>query len=363
MNSFGLYIHVPFCKTKCSYCGFYSVTSNKLQNQYVDTLLKEMNSEAGNFQKASLKTIYIGGGTPSILSVDNLKRIVNDGIKNYWSLQNIEEFTVEVNPDDVTPEFLVELKQLGVNRVSMGMQCLDDSILKIINRRHTALVARRAVDMLKEQFDNVSLDYIYGLPNQSVEIVKRDVEELLNMNIQHLSIYALSVEENSILDKQIQKGIISLPDDDIVVEQYNAIVDLMAKYNWRHYEVSNYVCDDKHLAKHNSNYWIKVPYLGLGPAASSYDGDKRRWTNTENISDYLSGNITKEEDILSDDDIVNERIMLGLRTDSGINIAEFNPQMQKLISNNNDLVEQNGIYKIPEKKWMIYNTIVSSLFV
>lgn len=363
MNSFGLYIHVPFCRTKCSYCGFYRVTEIGLRERYVESIIKELELNGRDFLKKDIRTIYVGGGTPSILTGEELRKIIEEGVKRHWSLNKVEEFTVEVNPDDVTTEYLRELKNIGVNRISMGVQCLEDSILKTINRRHTSKIARDAVKMIKSEFDNVSLDYIYGLPGQNIEIVSRDIEEMLNMGVQHLSAYALSVEEGSILEKQIEKGLVALPDEDMVLEQYDVIIELMKKYGWRHYEVSNYACDDEHVAKHNSSYWDKRPYLGVGPAASSYDGENRRWTNVENVSNYVKGVYDIEEDILNEEDLLNEKIMLGLRTDRGVDISEFDEKMQKRFKDNTDIIVDNGRYKITEKGWMIYNRIVSSLFV
>lgn len=363
MNSFGLYIHVPFCRTKCSYCGFYRVTDIKLRKKYIENVIRELIEKSGDFSKMSLRSIYVGGGTPSVLKADELKYIVDEGVKNKWSLDSVEEFTVEVNPDDVSIEYLRELKNIGVNRISMGVQCLEDSILKTINRRHTSDLARSAVKLIKNEFGNVSLDYIFGLPDQTVEIVKRDIEEMLNMGVQHLSVYALSIEEGSILERQVEKGLVSLPDEEEVLAQYDVITKLMSQYGWRHYEVSNYACADKYLALHNSSYWVKMPYMGVGPAASSYDGNIRRWTNVENVKAYSEGKYEVEEDILSAEDLLNERIMLGLRTDKGVDISQLDYNTQERFRNNNELVAEGSIYRIPENKWMVYNRIVSSLFV
>lgn len=363
MGRFGLYIHVPFCRTKCSYCGFYRVTDIKMREKYIESVIREIRELGEDFSGGDIRTIYVGGGTPSVLKGSELKRIIEVGVKKKWNLENVEEFTVEVNPDDVTEEYLKELKQIGVDRISMGVQCLEDSILKTINRRHTSDIARKAVMMIKREFENVSLDYIFGLPYQTTDIVRRDMEEMLNMGVQHLSVYSLSVEEGSILEKQIEKGIVSLPDEEEVLAQYDIITELMSRYCWRHYEVSNYACDDEHIAKHNSSYWVKMPYLGVGPAASSYDGEKRRWTNIEDIEKYVRGDYSAEEDILDEENLLNERLMLGLRTDKGVDISEFDVDTQKRIKENGELVLENGRYKITEKGWMVYNRIVSSLFV
>lgn len=362
MNRFGLYIHVPFCRTKCTYCGFYRVTDLSYREKYINSVIEELRTRAVLFKDMQLRSIYFGGGTPSVMHSDEIRRITEE-VKRYWSVGAVEEFTIEVNPDDVTEEYLRELKEIGVNRVSMGVQCLDNGILKLINRRHSVDMVYKAVDMVKAHFDNVSLDYIFGLPRQAIDMVEKDISELLKMGVQHLSIYALSVEENSILEKQIEKGLISLPDEDVVLDQYDVITRLMRQYGWRHYEISNYACDDEHLAIHNSSYWVKVPYLGIGPAASSFDGDKKRWTNCEDVKRYVEGDFDVEYDILEEEDIINEKIMLGLRTDNGISNSEFDVDTQNRLKENGDLVFENGVYKIPEKKWMVYNRIVSSLFV
>lgn len=362
MNRFGLYIHVPFCRTKCTYCGFYRVTDLSYREKYIDSIIKELRERVDLFKDKQLKSIYFGGGTPSVLSSNELRKIIEE-VGKHWSLDTVEEFTVEVNPDDVTEAYLSELKKIGVNRISMGVQCLDDNILKLINRRHSVDMVYKAVEMVKSQFDNVSLDYIFGLPQQTIDTVDRDVSELLKMGIQHLSIYALSVEENSILEKQIEKGLVTLPDEDVVLEQYDIIINKMREKGWRHYEISNYACDDEHLAVHNSSYWVKVPYLGIGPAASSFDGENMRWTNCEDVKKYIEGEYDVEYDDLEEEDKINERIMLGLRTDRGVRINEFDADMQNKIRDNEYLVLEDGVYKIPEKSWMVYNRIVSSLFV
>lgn len=362
MNRFGLYIHVPFCRTKCTYCGFYRVTDLSYRKKYIDSVVKELGERAELFKNKRLKSIYFGGGTPSVLQGSELKRLIWE-VEKYWKVDEVEEFTVEVNPDDVTEDYLRELKEIGVNRISMGVQCLDDKILKLINRRHSVDMVYKAVDMVKSQFDNVSLDYIFGLPQQTVDTVSRDVSELLKMGVQHLSIYALSVEENSILEKQIEKGIVALPDEEVVLGQYDVITKKLREKGWRHYEISNYACDDEHLAVHNSSYWVKVPYLGIGPAASSFDGERKRWTNCEDVKKYIEGENDVEYDDLEEEDLINERIMLGLRTDRGVSISEFDVDTQRKIKENRYLVLEDGLYKIPEKGWMVYNRIVSSLFV
>lgn len=362
MNIFGLYIHVPFCRTKCTYCGFYRVTDLSYREKYINYVINEIRERSSIFNNHRLRSIYFGGGTPSVLRSDELGLIL-DEVRKYWNLDYVEEFTVEINPDDVTEEYLRELNRMGVNRISMGVQCLDDNILKLINRRHSVDMVYKAVDMVKSQFDNISLDYIFGLPQQTVETVEKDISELLTMGVHHLSIYALSVEENSILEKQIDKGLITLPDEDVVIEQYEVIIEKMKECRWRHYEISNYACDDAHLAVHNSSYWVKLPYLGIGPAASSFDGVNKRWTNCEDVKRYVEGKYDIEYDILEKEDLINERIMLGLRTDRGVSISEFDVDMQNKLKQNRYLMFKDGVYKIPEKSWMIYNRIVSSLFI
>ena len=308
-----IYIHVPFCHRKCTYCAFFSVrASESVVCGYVDALLAEMEMRKGK-QAHPIRTVYFGGGTPSILPIEQLGRIV-DGLHRCFDLSAIEEMTVEANPEDLAPEYLASLKALGFNRISIGIQSLDDNMLRMIGRRHTAQQALDAVENAHAAgFDNISVDFIYGLPTGF---------QFSFFNFQfitHLSAYALTIEPGTALARQVEQGRVVLPDDDEVVRQYHALHRQFAEAGFRQYEVSNYARPG-YESKHNSRYWDRTPYLGLGPGAHSFDGTRRRW-NIGDVQRYISGTCPFEEETLTPADAYNELLMTALRTTAGLPMA------------------------------------------
>ena len=319
-----IYLHVPFCHRKCTYCAFYSkpvVGGQWPVDSYVDALLAEMELRSGE-QPHPIRTVYFGGGTPSILPLRELGRIV-EALHRCFDLSRIEEFTLEANPEDLTPDYLSGLIALGVNRLSIGIQSLDDEMLRLLNRRHTA---RQALDALENArrtgFHNISVDFIYGLP--------ADFQfSVFNFQlITHLSAYALTVEPGTALDVQVRQGRVALPDDEEVVRQYHALRQQFEEAGFRQYEVSNYARPGFESV-HNSRYWDRTPYLGLGPGAHSFDG-RRRWNLPDNQL-YISTLTSKtslssstslssppspyfEEETLTPADAFNELLMTSLRT-------------------------------------------------
>ncbi len=312
-----IYIHVPFCHRKCTYCAFYSkpVASGQWSvSSYVDALLAEM-EQRHEEQAHPIKTVYFGGGTPSILPIAELSRIV-DGLNRWFNLSQLEEATIECNPEDLTPDYLSSLRSLGLfNRISIGIQSLDDEILRLIGRRHTVAQAIAAVEQAhKSGFHNISVDFIYGIRT------KRSLGDIgvLMPLISHVSAYSLTVEPGTALAVQVQRGRVVLPDEDEVVRQYHALHDLLEEAGFRQYEVSNYARPG-YESRHNSRYWNRTPYLGLGPGAHSFDGKHRSWNNPDG---------TVGEETLTEADAYNEMLMTALRTTRGLPLAMV-PEGQK----------------------------------
>lgn len=310
-----IYIHVPFCHRKCTYCAFFSkAESGKWKvDSYVDALLVEMEGRKGE-QAHPIKTVYIGGGTPSILPVSELERIV-EGLYRCFDLSHLEEMTLEANPEDLTLDYLSALRRLGFNRLSIGVQSLDDKVLRMLNRRHTAQQAIQAVAEARSAgFENISVDFIYG--------ILENLEGLENLvileNVTHVSAYALTVEPGTALAVQVEQGRVVLPDEEAVVWQYHALHEQLTRAGFEQYEVSNYARPG-YESKHNSRYWDRTPYLGLGPAAHSFDGQHRLWNNPDG---------TFEQETLTPVDAYNELLMTSLRTLRGLPLAAV-PEGQK----------------------------------
>ncbi|MBO7101409.1 MAG: radical SAM family heme chaperone HemW [Bacteroidales bacterium] len=307
-----IYIHVPFCHRKCTYCAFYSVRSSEFRvRSYVDALLREMEERKGE-QAHPIRTVYFGGGTPSILPIDQLGRIV-EGLHRCFDLSQVEEMTLEANPEDLNIDYLKGLRTLGFNRLSIGVQSLDDRVLRMLNRRHTAQQALDAVaNAHAAGFENISVDFIYGLPDFSPFTFH------LSPLVTHVSAYALTVEPGTALAVQVGQGRVVLPDDEEVVRQYHALHQQLEAAGFQQYEVSNYARPGFE-SKHNSRYWDRTPYLGLGPGAHSFDGRKRRWNNPDG---------TFGEETLNEADAYNELLMTSLRIVRGLPLAAI-PEGQK----------------------------------
>ena len=304
-----IYVHVPFCHRKCTYCAFYSKVGIGSAAAYVDDILEEMERRKGE-QAHPIQTVYFGGGTPSILPIGQLARIV-EGMHHCFDMSQVQEVTIEANPEDLTPDYLQTLAGLRFfNRISIGIQSLDDGMLRLLNRRHTARQALAAVEnAVAAGFHNISVDFIYGLPGLPAPAVH------LPSCVTHVSAYALTVEPGTALAAQVGQGRVALPGDDEVVRQYHAVRQWLAAEGFEQYEVSNYARPG-HRSRHNSRYWDRTPYLGLGPAAHSFDGRRRQWNSP---MDAESGTWSVEnEELLTEADAYNELLMTALRTTDGL---------------------------------------------
>lgn len=317
----GIYIHIPFCATRCSYCDFYStLLLSEVGERYVDALLAEARLRRGELHGAVVKTLYLGGGTPSQLPLALLSRLIR-GLREVIDLGAVTEFTVEANPDDVTREWCETVKSLGVNRVSMGVQSFEDEILKLIGRRHTARQVGDAMVSLREAgINNVSIDLIYGLPGQTVSSWAATVDQAVALGPWHISAYGLTYEEGTRLWHQRERGEVTEVPEEQCLEMYRLMTERLQRAGFEHYEISNFALPGW-CSKHNSSYWNDTPYLGLGAAAHSYDGQVRR-SNPCDLRTYtdrlLAGEKVCEEERLTPGERYDERVMLGLRTSRGV---------------------------------------------
>lgn len=324
----GIYIHVPFCAHRCVYCGFYSTTYGaSVREEYVEALCHELHLRRGYLPVGDIDTLYIGGGTPSQLTLGQFDRIFSQ-IRQDFTLNPQAEVTVEVNPDDVTPDLVAGLRGLGVNRLSMGIQTLDDDLLRLLRRRHTAREALHAVEVIVSGgIPSLSVDLIYGLPRQSLEKWTDDVERVLRLPIQHLSAYCLMYEEGTPLYKMKERGEVAEADDELERQMYERLLDMTAAAGMEHYEISNF-CRPGCRARHNSGYWQEMRYLGCGPGAHSYDGRSRRWNNGDVLAYIKAGGDTSrsglsEGELLTESDLLDEMVMKSLRTCEGIDLRQF----------------------------------------
>lgn len=370
----GIYIHIPFCKKRCIYCDFYSSTDNRLVDKYIDALCIEIESRLHEIDKKNITTIYIGGGTPSQLSATQLGEIINF-IKSKIDFSLIEEFTIEVNPDDVTYDYIKECITFGINRISMGIQSFVDEELKIINRRHDSSQAIKAIETIKSAgISNISIDLIYGLPLQTIESWIYSARKAIEMNVPHISCYNLSYEEGTTLYKMRDMGEIKECDEDTCIEMYDILVKMLADADFEHYEISNFA-KRGYYSRHNSNYWNLTPYLGLGASAHSFDGSIRRY-NPSSIQKYTSNisesGIAYEEEQETLYEQFNEYIMINLRTMWGVNTQKVKTIFGEELRNHlikysrrfiesGDLKEKENTIVLSEKGIMLSDYIIRTL--
>ena len=370
----GIYIHIPFCKQACHYCDFHFSTSLKKKDEMVLALAKEISLRKNEFQDEVVETIYFGGGTPSILSIEDLRFLIDEVYENYEVLEN-PEITVEANPDDLTEERIIELSKNKINRLSIGIQSFFEDDLKMMNRAHNSEEASKCLEIASQYFDNISLDLIYGIPGSSNEKWQQNIDKALSFGINHISSYALTVEPKTALDKFIKKGIIKQPDDEAAQEQFHILVETLQENGFVHYELSNFGKPD-YFSKNNSAYWLGKKYIGIGPSAHSYDGVNRGW-NVSNNSLYIKSikenNVQIETENLTITDRYNEYIMTGLRTIWGVSLERIENEFGKLYLNHlnreakrfldDDLLFiENKVLRATKKGKFLCDGVASDLF-
>ena len=322
----GIYIHIPFCNSKCAYCGFYSIPSQKRKAEFLEALKLEMVSRKDYLHGETVETIYFGGGTPSILKVEEIENLLGL-IQEYYSVEANAEITLEANPDTLSMEYLQGLRAIGINRLSIGIQSFFDDDLRYLSRRHDAGHARQCIQLAKDAgFDNISIDLIYGLPTSNADQWSRNLDLFFELEIPHLSAYALTLEPNSILTKQIEMGKTLPVNEEDAVRDYEVLCRRAAENGYLHYEISNFCKPRKH-SRHNSSYWFGIPYAGFGPSAHSFDGTSRQW-NVASLERYGES----EREALSPEQIYDEYVMLRLRTLWGIDLKYMKREMGERFS-------------------------------
>ena len=372
----GIYVHIPFCASRCSYCDFFStVRLAQAGKRYVEAVVAEACLRREELRGERVTTVYLGGGTPSQLPVSLLSRLIT-GLGEAIDMSAVEEFTVEANPDDVSPAWCAALPALGVNRVSMGVQSFEDEILRALGRRHTARQVTDAVARLRrEGIDNISIDLIYGLPGQTVASWTSTVRQALDLKPQHISAYGLTYEEGTRLWQQRERGeVIEVPEEQCL-EMYRILVDELQNAGYEHYEISNFALPGYH-SRHNSSYWNDTPYLGLGAAAHSYDGKTRR-SNPCDLQQYidtvLSGHTAFQQEEMTHWERYDERVMLGLRTARGVDVEQlrsdfgndacrhFMSEAQRHLQAGNLRVTEDGRYVLTRDGIMLSDSVMRDL--
>jgi len=335
----GLYIHIPFCASRCIYCNFYSTTSLKQRQQYVDAVCREMETHPFPLPEGmGIDTIYFGGGTPSQLTIPQLEQLFLYINKVYPLTTHhsplTPEITIEMNPDDVTPAFAEILPRLGINRVSMGAQTFDNERLRFLHRRHTATQVRQAVTALRNAgIHNISIDLMYGFPGETLDDWQRDIEAALSLDVEHISAYCLMVEEGTALYERLKMKDekLKMPNEELERQMYELLIDKLTAAGYEHYEISNF-SKPGYRSRHNSSYWNDTPYVGLGAAAHSYDGHCRSW-NVADIHQYIEaierGELPSEQEEIDDDTHYNDRITVALRTSEGLDLTTLSERHRR----------------------------------
>jgi len=356
----GVYLHIPFCRRKCSYCDFYSVARPALMGAFVDALKQEI--QQTQIQE-TVNTVYFGGGTPSMLPPYKIDAIL-ELISIQFKLSENAEITLEANPEDIYTNQLKMWRQAGINRLSIGIQSLDNEQLKALKRNHTAENALQSIELsLQAGFVNLSADLIYGLPNLNFSQWKDSIRTVLNSGITHLSAYHLSLEPNTLMFKQVQKKQIYLPDETDSETQFNALFRITEAMGFPWYEISNFA-KPGFESIHNSAYWNGTPYFGFGPSAHSFDGHSKRYWNHSDVGAYIEnpGN-SKSQEMLSQNDKINDYLITSIRTRKGINIQDFSNHFPK--ADKAHLIEKFNILKnrgLMQNVDMMYSLNPSGLF-
>lgn len=371
-----LYIHIPYCKKLCYYCDFHFSLNLKTKADFVAALCKELELQKQFLGCKTIETIYFGGGTPSVLSKDEMLQILQT-IQTYWNISTTAEISFECNPDDLNLSYCKALYSIGINRLSIGIQSFFDDELRMLNRRHTAYEAQQAVHNAQQAgFANITIDLMYGLPNQTMERWKQNLDIVSQLNVQHISCYALTVEKKTALAQLVKRKQVIPQSDDAYIQQYNYLILWCEQNGFEQYEISNFAKNGMY-SQHNSNYWSGKPYLGVGPSAHSYNGTQRFWNIAHNQKyiDALQNNILlQESEQLSHSNICNEYIMTALRTIQGIEIQriqqlmtseEFDSfliQVQTLIQSEKLCMSASHIY-CTSQGFMVSDMIIAELFV
>lgn len=371
----GIYLHIPFCKQKCAYCDFYSIANKTYLEDFVNAICTEIKLQSEYLSSEKIQTIYFGGGTPSILSSDHVEKILEE-IYKYFQVEQNNEITLEANPDDLNEKYLKSIFTIGVNRLSVGIQSFNDSDLQLMRRKHTVNQAISSiVEAQKTGFKNISLDLIYGLPDLSLKKWEENIDQAIKLNIQHISAYHLTIEPNTLFQKLQKNQKLNLPNEKESLEQFQLLVEKTKENGFLYYEISNFAKDGS-ISLHNTNYWMDVKYLGLGPSAHSYNLTSRQW-NISNLRAYMDsitkGKIPFEVEILEEKEKYNDYMITSLRTMWGLNFEKLENEFDKkylryFLSKTENLIKENLLRKsgnnfiLTEKGIFISDNIIGSFF-
>lgn len=371
----GLYLHIPFCKQACYYCDFHFSTNQDIRRELVDCMIRELRLQKDYLNGASLRTIYFGGGTPSLLTETELADILT-AIHDLYDTSKVCEITLEANPDDLTAGKLTMLRSAGINRLSIGIQTFQDHLLQFLHRAHTADGARACMQLARMAgFDNISADLIYGIPGESEDMLVHDLNELLALHPQHVSCYSLTVEEKTVFGKWSRTGKLRPVDDDVSAQHLELVRNTLRQHGYEHYEVSNFALPGFH-SQHNSSYWTQEPYLGIGPSAHSFNGTTRHYTISNNhhyCRSLEEGRLPSEQEVLSREDRINEVLLTSLRTARGCDLSVLQGQfgynlltnqqvyIERLLQNNWAILAGQHLI-LTEKGLLLADSIASDLF-
>ncbi|MCS4237334.1 oxygen-independent coproporphyrinogen-3 oxidase [Myroides gitamensis] len=370
----GIYIHIPFCKQACHYCDFHFSTSLKKKEEMLAAIQKELFLRKDELAGEHIETIYFGGGTPSILAVDEINTLIDTVYQQYTVVEQ-PEITLEANPDDLDAATIQRLAQSKVNRLSIGIQSFGEEDLKMMNRAHNAQEAISCLQEVVKYFDNISIDLIYGIPNLSNERWIENIQRILDLGIPHISCYALTVEERTALNKLIQKGVIPSPKEEVAHAHFMLLIEKLRANGYIHYELSNFA-KPGYYSKNNSAYWLGKKYVGIGPSAHSFDGRYRSWNISNNplyIKAIEAGELPSEIEELSVIDRYNEYVMTGLRTIWGVDLTRVSNEFgatfhDYLVRESTSFIadglmqQQENILTITDKGKFLSDGIASDLF-
>ena len=367
-----LYFHIPFCKRICGYCDFYRSAKVQLLPQVLEAMHNELEREHTLLHERKIKTIYFGGGTPSLVAPSEIERLITHA-RELFDCSEVEEITIEVNPDDINEEYIAELKATSVNRISIGVQSLDDEVLRFMGRRHSAEQAQRAVKMLQEAgYNNISVDIIFGVECATRESLTQTLQGVLDMGVQHISAYHLTIEGGSRFARMLQRGEIRECEEERSEEEFALVHNTLTQAGFEHYEVSNFALNG-YRSRHNSSYWREVEYLGIGAGAHSYNGEIRRWCE-QDLTDYIAG-VEYDSERLSETDRLNEMLMTSLRCQEGFSLRDieerFGAERRREIENRATRhLECGGLTKgdeerlfIKPEKFILSDIIITDLMV
>ncbi|MFB0902775.1 MAG: radical SAM family heme chaperone HemW [Nonlabens sp.] len=320
----GIYIHIPFCKQACHYCDFHFSTNLKHKTAIIDAICDELRFRKSEFKNTTVQTLYFGGGTPSVLEVDEVERIIQTVFDHYLVSSN-PEITLEANPDDLTEERLILFSKTRINRLSIGVQSFFEEDLKLMNRAHNAKEAHQCIEQAVNYFPNISIDLIYGIPGMSKDRWRENLYKAIQLNVPHISSYALTVEDNTVLKSLIEKGMVPKVEDEVAQQHFQILLDVMELHSFENYEFSNFG-KEGFFSQNNTAYWTGKSYIGIGPSAHSFDGKRRGWNINNNVK-YMkaiqSGELPMEIEVLTLVDQYNEYVMTGLRTIYGVSLDKI----------------------------------------